>query len=144
MHVLLDTNIVLDVLLYGVPWVVPAKEIWRRVEAGEIQASLTATTLTNVFYIVRKSKGLAVAKSAVGDLLETFSICAVDHLTLKAALAKPMHDYEDALQDAAAELTGIGTIVTRNKGDFAGSSRRVLDAGELVAELEHAGRAGGA
>jgi predicted nucleic acid-binding protein len=143
MHVLLDTNVILDVLLDREPWVASAKEVWLRVEAGEIQASLGATTLTNVFYIVRKAKGIAVARTAVGDLLKTFSVCTVDGPALKSALGKPMNDYEDALQDAAAELTGIATIVTRNKLDFAGSSRRIIDAAELVAELNAAGRAGG-
>lgn len=128
MRVLLDTNIILDVLLDRAPWVASAKEVWLRVEAGEIQASLTATTLTNVFYIVKKAKGVAVARTAVGDLLRTFSICPVDVLALKSAPGKPMDDYEDALQEAAAELAGIGTIVTRNKLDFANSGRRIMDA----------------
>ncbi|HEV3259519.1 MAG TPA: PIN domain-containing protein [Gemmataceae bacterium] len=137
MHVLLDTNIVLDVLCDRQPFVAAAKALWVKVEAGAVRASLTATTLATIFYLVRKQLGAAAARQAVADLLSTFDICPIDRATLQAALSKPMSDYEDAIQDAAAELAGIPVIVTRNPTDFAGSTRRIVDAATLVSELEN-------
>ena len=135
MDFLLDTNIVLDVLCDRQPFVVAAKALWLKVEEGEVRASLTATTVAAVFYLVHKQLGAAAARQAVADLLTTFDICPVNRAILQAALSKPMSDYEDAIQDAAAELAGIPLIVTRNPGNFAGSTRRIVDPATLVAEL---------
>lgn len=82
-----------------------------------------------------------VARQAVADLLVTFEVLPVDLVVLQAALAKPMPDFEDAIQEAAAELANVPVIVTRNTKDFAISSRRVMDAATLVEELDR-GEAG--
>jgi predicted nucleic acid-binding protein len=135
-HVLLDTNIVLDVLCNRTPFAEPAKVLWNQVVAEQIQASLVATSLTNVFYIARKTLGTDGAFDAVRNLVGIFDILPIDRAVLEAALAHPSRDFEDAVQDAAAELAGIPIVVTRDPSGFAGSSRRVIDAATLVAELE--------
>lgn len=56
-RVLLDTNIVLDFLLQRQPFVTEAEVLWQIIKNGEIQGYVSATTLTNIFYITRKSKG---------------------------------------------------------------------------------------
>lgn len=136
MRVLLDTNIVLDVLSDRPPFNEPAKAVWTKVTAGELEASLVATSLTNIFYILRKTLGTDVALEKIGELLSIFEVCPVDGSVLQAALTRPMRDFEDAVQDAAAEFAGITIIVTRNPSDFVGSGRRILDAAALVEELD--------
>jgi predicted nucleic acid-binding protein len=136
MHVLVDTNIVLDVLCNRQPFVTAASALWIKIEQGAVRASIVATTLTTIFYIVRKQLGREVARQAVADLLATFEILAVDRAVLGVALAKTMADFEDAVQDAAAELAGILVIVTKNERDYAGSTRRITDAADLVEELD--------
>lgn len=54
MRVLFDTNIVLDVLLNRQPWVGDASQLWQAHDEGKLEAYLTATTLTNIFYIARR------------------------------------------------------------------------------------------
>jgi predicted nucleic acid-binding protein len=141
MHVLIDTNIVPDVLCNREPFVVAASALWTKVEQGVVKAYVVATTITTIFYIVRKQLGGDVARQAVADLLVTFEVLPVDLVVLQAALAKPMPDFEDAIQEAAAELANVPVIVTRNTKDFASSSRRVMDAATLVEELDR-GEAG--
>jgi predicted nucleic acid-binding protein len=136
MNVLVDTNIVLDVLLDQAPFADPAAALWAKAQSGELKASLVATTMTTIYYITRKSLGAEAALRAVADLLRVFEALSVDHAILATALASPLRDFEDAVQDAAADRAGIPIIVTRDPRGFAGSSRRIVDAGTLVAELD--------
>ena len=58
MRVLVDTNIILDVLLEREPFFSSAKALLQTIESRQIQGYLTATTLTDIFYIARKNKGI--------------------------------------------------------------------------------------
>lgn len=136
MHVLLDTNVLLDFLCDRQPFSDAAKEIWERVEQGEFQASASATTITTVFYLVEKELGLAEAVQAIREILSTFNVCPVDGNVLKLALSRQMRDYEDAVQDAAAECASIPVIVTRNGADFTGATRRIIDPVQFLTELD--------
>lgn len=136
MRVLADVNIILDVLCNRQPFAVDAQALWTRVEAGKLRASLCATTLPTIYYLLRKQLRNPAARQAVADILTTFEICPVDEAVLRAALVRAMPDYEDAVQDAAAEQAGIDVIVTRNPKDFASSTRRIVDAPTLVKEVD--------
>jgi predicted nucleic acid-binding protein len=54
MRVLVDTNIVLDALLEREPFVSEARALLEATRSQQIQGYVTATTLTNIFYIVRR------------------------------------------------------------------------------------------
>ncbi len=135
MHILLDTNIVMDALAERPPFDISAKELLLKIETKTVQGSLAATTLTTIFYLMRKLKGNDKAKQLVADLLRYFEICAIDRHVLQNALNKSMSDFEDAVQDSAAELNGIPIIVTRNAGNFVGSTRQILDAEAFLKQL---------
>lgn len=68
MRVLLDTNIVLDYLLEREPFVGDADALIQTIRTGQIQGYVTATTLTNIFYIARKAKGVEMARQNVSDI----------------------------------------------------------------------------
>ena len=113
----------------------PARAVWRAVEAGVIRASLAATTPTNIDYVLRKRIGKPATRRLIAELLATFEIAPVDRDILKSAHDRGWPDFEDAVQDAAAVAAGIGTIVTRDPRGFAGSTCRIVDAGTLAAGL---------
>lgn len=115
MRLLFDTNIVLDVLLERQPFAQHSKQLWQAVDESRIVGYVTATTLTNIFYIARKLVGIDKARAAVKVCLETFEICSVDRFVLDKALSIPANDYEDALQIACAQLTALDGLVTRDK-----------------------------
>jgi len=135
MHILVDTNIVMEALAERSPFDISAKELLLKIETKTVQGSLAATTLTTIFYLMRKLKGNDKAKQLVADLLRYFEICAIDRHVLQNALNKSMSDFEDAVQDSAAELNGIPIIVTRNAGNFVGSTRHILDAEAFLKQL---------
>ena len=53
-HALLDTNVVLDALLDRNPWNIQANAIWQAHLDKQFVAYVTATTLTDIFYISRR------------------------------------------------------------------------------------------
>lgn len=54
MRVLIDTNIVLDYLLDREPFVQDAEALFNAIESGQVVRHVTATTLTDIFYIARR------------------------------------------------------------------------------------------
>lgn len=65
MRVLIDTNVVLDFLQEREPFVENAARLFERIDAGEIEGFIAATTITNIYYIVRRAAGRAVAQDTV-------------------------------------------------------------------------------
>ncbi len=135
MRVLVDTNVVLDALLKREPWAEAAKSLWEANDDGRVAGYLTASTLTDIFYIARKLSGADTARDAVKLCLEAFEICAVDRSALEEALTLAGNDFEDNLQIACATLSNIEAIVTRNKDDFGASPIQVVTPDELVTSL---------
>ncbi|MCC5644381.1 PIN domain-containing protein [Nostoc sp. CHAB 5824] len=57
MRILIDTNVVLDCLQEREPFVEDAVKLFAKIDAGEIEGFIAATTITNIYYIVRKAAG---------------------------------------------------------------------------------------
>ena len=125
----------LDWILSRSPFDRPATLLAERAAQGLVRACLTATTLTDIFYIARKSVGLDESRRIILDLIRNFEILPVDLDLIRRVLASPILDLEDAIQDVAAERENIPIIVTRDLKGFAHSSRRILDAQSMLAEL---------
>ena len=139
MRVLLDTNIILDVLLDREPFVTDAQALFEAIESQSVEGYVTATTLTDIFYIVRKSKGIQTAKEAVSRILTTMKICPVNRRILQAALSSNLSDFEDAVQLVCATSLNLDAIVTRDRPHFAGSTIPIFSPGELLPRLSEEG-----
>ncbi|MBD2741207.1 PIN domain-containing protein [Coleofasciculus sp. FACHB-1120] len=139
MKVLIDTNIMLDGLLEREPFNEDARALFQAIDLGQIQGYVTATTLTDIFYIVRKqTQSLERARLAVIETLEVMEVCLVDHLRLERAIASNLRDFEDALQLACAIADRLDAIVTRDSQGFAGATLPILFVSELRDRLSPA------
>lgn len=133
MRVLIDTNVVLDVLLNRTPWVTEAKAVWLAHDNGRITGHITATTMTDIFYIARRLTNQATAYTAVRTCLNTFKICEVNRTTLEQAETLSGRDFEDNVQIACANIAALDAIITRNTADFRGATIRILTPAQLLA-----------
>jgi predicted nucleic acid-binding protein len=93
MRVLVDTNVVLDFLQDRVPFADNAARLFERIDAGEIEGYIAATTITNIYYIVRRAAGRTVAQDAITQVLSDLNICTVDIEILKQALIFNFEDF---------------------------------------------------
>jgi predicted nucleic acid-binding protein len=139
MRVLIDTNIVLDLLLEREPFVEEAIALFSLVETAVIEGFITATTITNIFYILRKAQGREPALQAISRIASGLEICAVDQATILQALTSNLKDFEDGVQFACAVLNQMDAIVTRDQSDFAGVSLPVWSIIQLQLQLTQQG-----
>ena len=98
-RVLLDTNVALDLFLEREPWFTQARPLWDAREAGQLIACLSASTLTDIYYISRKQVSVERAKQVVEVCLQGFEIIPVDLAVLQTALTLQGNDFEDNVAD---------------------------------------------
>jgi len=135
LHILADTNVVLDLLLGRQPWLAAAQPMWEMRDTGRLRLYLSASALTDIFYVACKLVGFAEAKHVVETCLLGFSIIAVDQHILAAALTLPGNDYEDNVQIACAQSAALDLIVTRNCSDFTHSPILAVEPAEIIRRL---------
>lgn len=124
MKILVDTNVILDIVLERQPFYEQSAR-FLQVSAQSNTIYITATTITDLYYIVRKAKGREIALAFVEDLLKLVEIAAVDKKVILQALQLGLTDFEDAVQASSAQQEGINIIVTRNEADFSHSGLEV-------------------
>lgn len=136
MRVLLDTNVVLDLLLERDPWRVQAVGVAEAASDGRLAAHVSASSITDNFYISRRLVGTEPARRVVRACLDTLEIVGVTRELLDAAERRTGADFEDNLQIECALAAGLDAIVTRDPGGFAASPIRALTPSELLTMLE--------
>ena len=131
MRVLIDTNVVLDFLQEREPFVENAARLFERIDTGEIEGFIAATTITNIYYIIRRAVGVVVAQDAITQVLTELNICAVDRDVLERAIALNFRDFEDAVQYVCGVVHTVDAIVTRDASGFVDAEIPVVLPGEL-------------
>ncbi len=121
MKVLIDTNVILDIALEHQPFVEQAVKLLKAARQANIILYMTATTITDLYYIAQREKGHAAALDFIVDLLKFMKVAGVDEATVREALRSDITDFEDAIQESAAKRQAIQAIVTRNETDFKNS-----------------------
>ncbi|MBN2442294.1 MAG: PIN domain-containing protein [Spirochaetales bacterium] len=136
---MIDTNIILDIAFKREPHYKNTGKILFYIEnhSEKIKAYLTATTITDKYYIVAKDKKRDTALSFIRDLLYIIDIVGVDKTIIFAALQSELNDFEDAVQDCSAINNGIQNIITRNKEDFTGSILDIFTPIEFLNSIAH-------
>jgi predicted nucleic acid-binding protein len=114
---LIDTNVVLDALAAREPFRAEAERIFLLAAEEKFQGFVTANSITDVYYLIKKSASKAVAREALRNLLQVFAIVDIYAKDCVRALESSVQDYEDALIAVCASRIGADYIVTRD-GDF--------------------------
>ena len=122
MKVLIDTNVILDVLAKRLPFYSHAEKIFFLAAEEKIEALITASSVTDIYYLIRKH--LKDSKEAKLTLLKLFTLFQIVDVTgddCKKALELNVSDYEDALLATCARREKVEYIITRNIKDFTSS-----------------------
>ena len=122
MTVLIDTNVILDYVLKREPFAQDALDCLERLIISKAKIWLTASTITDIYYVTRKAlHDAAAAKSVIAKLLNAFLIAGVDQADCVKALDADMSDYKDALVSVCAKKVKAEYIITRNTKHFSQS-----------------------
>jgi len=134
-NALIDTNVIVDVLVRRESFFADSSRVLDRAERGEFTAWLCATTITTVYYLVRRHLGVKETIERLEDLTSICSTAAVNQAVIDSALRSGFDDFEDAVLNHSALTVGADCIVTRNPGDFRRSSLLVYTPGQFLAAL---------
>lgn len=125
--VLVDTNIFIDVLQDRIPFTDNSQAVIGLVTQKKIKGAVAAHSITNLWYILRKTHSDEERRNYLLSLFELFDVVSIDKNRLVAALEKSdFKDFEDCLQDECAYAINADYIITRNAKDFESSIVKAL------------------
>lgn len=131
--VLIDTNIFIDVLQDRIPFTDNSQAVIGLVTQKKIKGAVAAHSITNLWYILRKTHSDEERRNYLLSLFELFDVVSIDKNRLVAALEKSdFKDFEDCLQDECAYAINADYIITRNAKDFESSMVKVLTPEEFL------------
>ena len=135
MKIIIDTNIILDVLCNRKDFVNDSLKIFKLCETRQIQGCISALSIANIVYIMRKELDFSKIKEILSKLSLIFEIIDLESDDLiKASLLK-FNDYEDSIQSGQASRVKADYIVTRNVKDFNNSRVLALKPNELIERI---------
>lgn len=131
MKILIDTNIILDVLCNRQEFLADSAKIFKLCEVRKISGYISALSVPNIVYIMRKELDAEKTKEILDKLNLIFTVVDLKADDLKKAASLNFNDFEDALQSVCATRIKADYIVTRNIKDFSKSKVMPIKPSEL-------------
>lgn len=136
MRVLIDTNVILDVLCQREGFADTALHIFRLCEIKRMDGIVSALSIPNIVYIMRKELDKNRTAAVVERLSLIFTIADLTSVDLTQAAKLGFDDFEDALQAACARRVKAEWIITRNTRDFRESPIPALSPAEFLRQIK--------
>ena len=130
--IFIDTNILLDVAMRREDFYRHSAMIWADCESRRVQGFVSAISLNNMYYVLRKRVDFGTALEYVRLVLDVFSVVPVDDALLRLAVDCPHKDFEDSIQYFSAVQAGAECIVTRDRQHFSNSQLPVVTPEEYL------------
>lgn len=136
MRLLFDTNIILDIALKREPHYKDSATVLKIIDNKVFFGFITATTITDIYYIAKKEKGHSIAIEFISNLIQFIDVIGIDKVIILESLSNKIADFEDAIQSSASKFNQVDFIITRNTKDFVSSEIKALSPGELLNQLQ--------
>ncbi len=135
MKILIDTNVILDVLCSRKEFAEDSAKVFKFCEVKKITGYISALTIPNIVYIMRKELDGEKIKDIIEKLSLIFGIAEVKGEDLIRAAKLNFSDYEDAVQSCQASRIKADFIVTRNIKDYKNSKVTAIKPSELLERI---------
>lgn len=139
MDLMIDTNIVLDHIGRREPFYELSRRACLLGITGEARTYISASAVTDLFYLLEKDFGPAEAQRMLQEDLAFLRAVGVQAEDIASALSQQWDDFEDCVVACCAKKIGADYIITRNVRDFSRSSVKALTPQELFDELDSRG-----
>lgn len=134
--ILIDTDVILDFFLDREPFSENAAKILSLCESKQITGFITPVIISNVYYLLSQKGKQERVIDKLKNLLLIIDVLIIYKNSILVALNSEFKDFEDALQNYAAEIDGkIDLIVTRNTKDFKKSKLAVMHPEEFLKSI---------
>ena len=125
--IFIDSDVDIDFFTDREPHVNPASELFDLNERGKIKLYLSAVSINNIYYIVRRYLGHRKTLKVIEELTLMTEIVGTTKKEIIQALKNNFKDFEDSVQYASAlTINGIDVIITRNIKDYKNSEIAVM------------------
>ncbi|MCA2552638.1 MAG: PIN domain-containing protein [Microcystis sp. M04BS1] len=135
MKVLLDTNIIIDIALERQPYFTNSETVLAFVEQGQIEGYISASTISDLYYLIRKQKGRDLTIEFLQEILTFCQIATVNQAAITMAFTTNFQDFEDSIQYSSAVVNQLDAIITRNPQNFPIVTPRIITPEQLISEL---------
>ncbi len=133
LKILIDTNVIIDVLVNREPFVDSSSAVLKLCESNSFQGFITATTITDIYYVLQKSiADKSSLYNALEKLLTLVEVCDVTKQNIFNAMKLRESDFEDAIQSDCALIAGADYIITRNTKDFKNSKVEAITPSDFL------------
>lgn len=137
MKILIDTNVIIDALTSREPWNESAEKIFIMAANNIVDMYITASSATDIYYLVRKHLHNAeTARQVMSKLYSLVGILEVKQEDCVDALVSSITDYEDAVVEQVARRSGVECIVTRNQKDYEPGLTKVFLPDDFIQFME--------
>ncbi|MBD2442332.1 MULTISPECIES: PIN domain-containing protein [Aphanizomenonaceae] len=135
MKILIDTNIIIDNALEREPFWNASEQVLSLIEQGTIVGYISASTFSDLYYIIRKARGRDWTLTYLNQLITFCQIATVNQAAITMAFTTNFKDFEDSIQYSTAVVNQLDAIITRNPQDFPIVTPRIITPEQLIAEL---------
>ncbi|MDR0704533.1 MAG: PIN domain-containing protein [Planctomycetaceae bacterium] len=135
--VLIDTNVVLDAFLRRGVHTLWATKIIQKIDMGKCEGCISASTVTDLYYIIRKdTQNADIALAMIKLVYASLTILPVDKTMIRSAFNSSISDFEDAVQVFVAKSADIEIVITRDRTGFVNSGMTLFTPHEFLTYLE--------
>ncbi len=125
--VFVDSDVVIDFFTDRGSHVNPASELFELNEQEVIKMYISAVSINNIYYIVRRFLGHKKTIEVIEALTEMTEMIGTTKAEILQALKNDFSDFEDSIQySSALTIKGLDVIVTRNIKYYRTSSIAVM------------------
>jgi len=126
-NILIDTDVILDFFFDRKPYSDDAAKILSLCESKQIKGFITSVIISNIYYLLRKTTSHNRVIESLKQLIEIIEIATSNKEVILKSLYSNFNDFEDAIQNFSAEISGeVNIIITRNVKDYKNSNLAVF------------------
>ena len=135
-NLFLDTNIILDLLAYRMPFYTEAAKLFSLADKKKVKLSISSLCIADAHYILSRQNPETEVRNILRKFKVLVNVLPLDNKITDLALNSEFRDFENAIQYYTAIENDQDLIITRNQQDFKESKIPVMTAGEFIKSLK--------
>lgn len=122
MKLLIDTNVILD-MVFQRDGCDNSMKLFRKIRENDDSAYITASSVTDLFYIIRKeTHDIERTYAIMENIFKLVAVLSVTEKDIQDAFGQKWKDFEDCVQYMTGKNNGTDYIITVNQKDYADAS----------------------
>lgn len=135
MKLLIDTNVILDMVLKRNDYEI-SMELFRKAKEAGASVYITASSVTDIFYIIRKETHNTSQTYVIMDnIFRLVAVLSVTEQDIREAFEQQWKDFEDCVQYITGKNNRMDYIVTVNQKDYEDAQLPVMTPAAWIARI---------